>query len=67
MMITTLVSYLSHSQVWALEKEGQLHVGGKSNRATVGFASELAAMLQDVPQCSPQRLSSEAPASRSLP
>lgn len=50
MMITTLVSYLSHSQIWALERDGQLHVGGKSNRAAVGFSSELNGMLRDVPQ-----------------
>lgn len=27
-----------------------LHVGGKSSKATVGFASEFEGMLQDVPR-----------------
>lgn len=48
-MITTLVSYLSHSQIWATEADGSLHVGGKTNRATMQFQQELSAMLDTVP------------------
>ena len=50
MMLTTLMSYVSHSQVWALERGGSVYVGGKSNRATVGFATELGNMLEEVPR-----------------
>eukprot|EP00798_Chlamydomonas_sp_ICE-L_P018762 gene18762-25295_t len=50
LMITTLVSYLSHSQVWAV-KEGQyLYVGGKSNRALLGFKKEFDEVLDSVPE-----------------
>ena len=48
-MITTLVSYLSHSQIWALQQEGLLHVGGRTNRATLAFAGELSNVLDAVP------------------
>mmetsp|Transcript_685 Transcript_685/g.2509 ORF Transcript_685/g.2509 Transcript_685/m.2509 type:complete len:221 (-) Transcript_685:1840-2502(-) len=43
LMITTVVSYRSHSQVWALEDaaEGGLLVGGRTNRATLTFLDEL--------------------------
>ncbi|KAK9792693.1 hypothetical protein WJX73_002523 [Symbiochloris irregularis] len=50
MMLTTLMSYMSHSQIWALEKDGRVHVGGKTNRATVEFFSELTGILASVPQ-----------------
>ena len=33
MMITTALSYLSHSQVWALQQGSLLHISGKTNRA----------------------------------
>lgn len=49
LMITTLVSYLSHSQVWALQQEGLLHIGGRTNRATLAFAGELSNILDAVP------------------
>lgn len=50
MMITTLVSYLSHSQVWALQQSGALHIGGRTNRATSSFQDELSKMLDMVPE-----------------
>lgn len=49
LMITTLVSYLSHSQIWALQEEAMLHVGGRTNRATIAFAGELSNILDAVP------------------
>lgn len=48
-MITTLVSYLSHSQIWALQEAAVLHVGGRTNRATIAFAGELSSILDSVP------------------
>jgi cytochrome c biogenesis protein len=35
------MSYVSHSQVWALQVGDRLYVGGKTNRAQVSFESEL--------------------------
>ena len=49
-MITTIVSYLSHSQIWALQDGPWLHVGGKTNRATITFANEMDDMLNEVPE-----------------
>jgi cytochrome c biogenesis protein len=40
-----MMSYLSHSQIWALEKEGKLYVGGRTNRAQVIFEREVVEIL----------------------
>lgn len=47
--ITTVYSYLSHSQVWAMQEGANVLVGGKSNRAKVGFNEELAEVAAGVP------------------
>lgn len=49
-MIATLVSYLSHSQVWAFQEGSALHVSGRSNRATVDFKAELQGILEEIPE-----------------
>ena len=41
--VTTVVSYLSHSQVWALQQGRAVLVGGRTNRAKAAFRQELAA------------------------
>lgn len=50
MCITTVVSYLSHSQVWAFQEGRTVVLGGKSNRATFGFEREMEDMLEDIPE-----------------
>lgn len=55
LMVSTLVSYLSHSQVWAWEEEEKgggkkLHVSGRTNRAALGFERELEGALAEVPE-----------------
>lgn len=50
LMITTLLSYLSHSQIWALQDGNDLYVTGKTNRAKVAFKQELTEMLDFVPE-----------------
>jgi cytochrome c biogenesis protein len=50
MCITTVISYLSHSQVWAAQVGGDVLVGGRSNRAKFGFERELAAAIDGVPE-----------------
>lgn len=52
-MITTLVSYLSHSQVWGLQYGKDVYITGKSNRAIFGFEKELDAVLNAVPELLP--------------
>ncbi len=67
-MITTLVSYLSHSQIWALQEEGLLHIGGRTNRATLAFAGELSNVLDQVPdQGSVKQISRGQQGSNSVP
>ena len=50
LMVTTLVSYVSHSQVWAVQRGRDVLVGGRSNRAKVGFAQALAEVADRVPE-----------------
>eukprot|EP00775_Hariotina_reticulata_P001288 gene1288-1629_t len=41
LMITTLISYISHSQVWGLQEGSNVYVVGRSNRSKVLFEREL--------------------------
>ncbi|MDX2231279.1 MAG: cytochrome c biogenesis protein [Leptolyngbyaceae cyanobacterium bins.349] len=41
LMLGVMMSYISHSQVWALQAEGQCFVGGRTNRAQVAFEREM--------------------------
>lgn len=53
LMVTTLISYLSHSQVWALQEGGYLYVAGRSNRAQLSFGREMDEILEAVPEVPP--------------
>jgi cytochrome c biogenesis protein len=53
LMVGVMMSYISHSQVWLLEVDGenqasQIYVGGRTNRAQVTFEREL---LEIIEQC----------------
>lgn len=48
LMIGVVMSYVSHSQIWALRLGDSLYVGGKTNRAQVGFESELIQILENL-------------------
>lgn len=50
LMITTLISYLSHSQVWALQQGSFVFLAGKSNRAVYQFEEELDRVKDAVPE-----------------
>ena len=45
LMAGVVMSYFSHSQIWALQKDGNLYVGGKTNRAQVAFEREVLEIL----------------------
>lgn len=45
LMLGVMMSYVSHSQIWALQQDGQLYVGGRTNRAQVAFEREAIAIL----------------------
>ncbi|MFB2834621.1 cytochrome c biogenesis protein [Floridanema evergladense] len=54
LMLGVIMSYISHSQIWALEKEGKLYIGGRTNRAQVAFEREIIEVLQELKTSSPE-------------
>jgi cytochrome c biogenesis protein len=49
LMLSVIMSYVSHSQIWALQtEEGSLYVGGRTNRAQVAFEREMVEILDQV-------------------
>ncbi|KAJ6692631.1 CYTOCHROME C BIOGENESIS PROTEIN CCS1 CHLOROPLASTIC [Salix purpurea] len=50
LMLTTCLSYLSHSQIWALQDGTAVTVGGKTNRAKGEFQYEINLLLDKVPE-----------------
>lgn len=48
LMAGVLMSYVSHSQIWALAQDGRLFIGGRTNRAQVGFERELIGLLDQI-------------------
>ena len=53
LMAGVVMSYVSHSQVWALAKSGALYVGGRTNRAQFTFERELLSILEQTGQPQP--------------
>jgi cytochrome c biogenesis protein len=50
LMLAVMMSYVSHSQVWGLLEDGQLYIGGRTNRAQISFERELVAVLDQLSQ-----------------
>jgi cytochrome c biogenesis protein len=48
LMAGVVMSYVSHSQFWALQQAGKLYVGGRTNRAQVIFEREILALLDEL-------------------
>jgi cytochrome c biogenesis protein len=46
LMLGVLMSYISHSQIWALQTAEGFYVGGRTNRAQVAFERELLSLLE---------------------
>ncbi len=63
LMIGVVVSYISHSQVWALQTTDKLFVGGRTNRAQVSFERELLAVLDSLEEKAASVISHEDTAS----
>jgi cytochrome c biogenesis protein len=65
LMLGVIMSYVSHSQIWALQKSGQLYVGGRTNRAQVAFEREIIDILDHLkmPQVEVSAIASESLAS----
>lgn len=50
LMLGVMMSYVSHSQIWALQVGNALYIGGKTNRAKVAFESEIVQILESLPK-----------------
>jgi cytochrome c biogenesis protein len=48
LMLSVMMSYVSHSQVWGLTEGGTLYVGGRTNRAQITFERELVEILDNI-------------------
>ena len=48
LMIGVVMSYFSHSQIWALEKDNSFYFGAKTNRAQVSFEREMLEVIEDL-------------------
>ncbi|MCM1981416.1 cytochrome c biogenesis protein [Lyngbya confervoides] len=46
LILGVLMSYVSHSQIWALSDAGQLYLGGRTNRAQLSFERELVTVIE---------------------
>lgn len=45
LMLSVIMSYVSHSQIWGLQKGDRFYVGGRTNRAQVAFEREVVELL----------------------
>ncbi|XP_008808885.2 cytochrome c biogenesis protein CCS1, chloroplastic isoform X1 [Phoenix dactylifera] len=50
LMLTTSISFLSHSQIWALQYGTTVVFGGKTNRGKIEFQEEMNCLLDKVPE-----------------
>jgi cytochrome c biogenesis protein len=48
LMISVLMSYVSHSQIWALKSGDRLYIGAKTNRAKVTFEREVLTIIDEI-------------------
>lgn len=48
LMIGVVMSYISFSQVWALQEENRFFIGGKTNRAQVAYEKEMLNILEQI-------------------
>jgi cytochrome c biogenesis protein len=65
LMLGVMMSYVSHSQIWALMDQGSLYLGGRTNRAQVGFERELLDVVEALTHPTPptsEALTSPEPA-----
>lgn len=60
LMLTTCISYLSHSQIWALQDGTTVIIGGKTNRAKAEFPEEMNSLLDKIPEIVESSVSEQA-------
>lgn len=50
LMLSVVISYISHSQVWALLEDETLYIGGRTNRGQILFERELVEVVNQLQQ-----------------
>ncbi|MGL5078278.1 MAG: cytochrome c biogenesis protein ResB, partial [Waterburya sp.] len=53
LMLGVVMSYFSHSQVWALEQDDSFYFGAKTNRAQVSFEREMLGVIDNLDDPTP--------------
>jgi len=48
LMVGVVMSYISFSQIWALQEKNSFFIGGKTNRAQVAFEKEMYSILEQI-------------------
>ena len=48
LMLGVIMSYFSHSQIWALEQDNKFYFGGKTNRAQVSFERNTIVIIEQL-------------------
>jgi cytochrome c biogenesis protein len=54
LMLGVVLSYISHSQIWALKTADSFFIGGKTNRGQVLFEREMLALLDQLALTAPE-------------
>lgn len=60
LMLTTCISFLSHTQIWALQDGTSVIIGGKTNRAKAEFPDDMNRLLDRVPELVESSLSKQS-------
>jgi cytochrome c biogenesis protein len=67
LMAGVVMSYFSHSQIWAVIKDGKLYLGGRTNRAQVTFERQTIEIIDRLQTAATGQKSSEAIVPASMP
>jgi cytochrome c biogenesis protein len=67
LMAGVVMSYFSHSQIWAVIKDGKLYLGGRTNRAQVTFERQTIEIIDRLQSATTGQLSSDAIVPTSMP
>jgi cytochrome c biogenesis protein len=59
LMLGVIMSYFSHSQIWAVTKDGKLYLGGRTNRAQVVFEREMIEIIERLQNASEGNFASD--------
>jgi cytochrome c biogenesis protein len=59
LMLGVVMSYVSHSQIWALEQGDHFYLGGRTNRAQVSFEREIVEIIEQLEEKATSRSDSQ--------